>query len=409
MTPTSIPLSDRPIDRREDPRTAQPREWQGLIRRLHSGAGPKKTATPSAPGATEWWCFHALTPAGDGIFVALFHGLPFDPHYMTQGLRHRSTSVLGDMPPGLSAGHSPAGYFAVYQGGKKVAQFLNTYPAEAEANDSPDIRIGPNRITLRQDGSFGIVVKGYPFTVAHGRPKGRTDQVLSGQFTFTPTFSAVPHTRAFRKGNKNGAKHHWVLAAPHGQITGNLRLLDSREDVSLLDMRIKGVGYHDHVYGHGSLAEGIHKQMWGFIQGDTWTAAWHQTFFKDGPNDHAAGLMLFEEGKKPLIVEEPSSRSEHMQVGRWLMRYPGRMTMHGSDTQGHPVEFVLQQEAMLDTAPFHTRLNATGKLTIPGRGSYEGHGATHLLQLRRLKWPILSDMTLLAITKVERDDPLWSE
>jgi hypothetical protein len=38
-----------------------------------------------------------------------------------------------------------------------------------------------------------------------------------------------------------------------------------------------------------------------------------------------------------------------------------------------------------------------------------GHGATHVLRLRRLRWPILSDLTLLAITPIARDDPIWNE
>ncbi len=149
-------------------------------------------------------------------------------------------------------------------------------------------------------------------------------------------------------------------------MTGNVRLLDSRENVAVMDLRVNAVGYHDHIYGHGNLAEGIHKQMWGFLQGDTWTAAWHQTFLKDGPNDHAGGLVFFEKGKKPVVVEEPTSRSEHMQIGRWLMRYPGSMTMHGSDSQGHPVEFLLTHDAVLDTAPFHTSPERHRKAHNPG-------------------------------------------
>jgi hypothetical protein len=409
MSPPSAPIFSEK-ERQPDPRAGSAAGMAGLDNLTAQQRWAEENGQPlRTAGAYEWWCFHTLSPSGDGVFVALFHGLPFDPHYIKPVRRTKKPGLLDDMAPGLSAGHYPAAYFAIYQGGKKVAQFLNVYPADSEGSNSPDIRVGPNRITLRQDGSFGITVKGYPFEVTRAQPRRRTDQVLSGQFTFTPTFSSVPHSRPFRKGNANGATHHWVLAAPHGQMNGKVQLLDSRENIAVMDMKINGVGYHDHIYGHGNLAEGIHKQMWGFIQGENWSAAWHQTFFKDSPNDHAGGLMLFERGKNPLIVDEPSSRLEHMQVGRWLMRYPGRMKMHGSNAQGYPVEFLLNHEGVLDTAPFHTRLDASGTLTIPGRGSYQGRGATHLLQLRRLRWPILSDVTLLAITMVDRDDPLWNQ
>ena len=78
--------------------------------------------------------------------------------------------------------------------------------------------------------------------------------------------------------------------------------------------------------------------------------------------------------------------------------------MHGSDAHGHPLELLLSHPGALDTAPFHTRLFAQGTLSIPGRGggaAYTGRGTTHVLKLRRLRWPILSDLTLLAITPIQ--------
>ena len=41
--------------------------------------------------------------------------------------------------------------------------------------------------------------------------------------------------------------------------------------------------------------------------------------------------------------------------------------------------------------------------------SLTGNGATHVLKLRRLRWPIFSDLTLMALTTVSRDDPLWRQ
>src|SRR5271170_2163529 len=359
------------------------------------------------PGAYEWWYFHAISPEGDGVIFAIFQGLPFRPPHIRHG-RRLSASGLEKPTADMPGSPSPAAYLAVYQGGKKVAQFLNVYPPDSGANENADIRIGPNRITLRQDGSIGIVARGYPYDISHGRPRHRSDQTLSAQLTFTPTFPAAAHRRAFRGPNANGATHHWTLAAPHGRMTGSIQVLDTRENISALDVRVSSLGYHDHVYGHGNLADGIHKQLWGFLQGETWTAAWHQTISKDHAG-LANGLMFFEQGHKPVIVESPESKFDQPQIGRWLLRHPGRITMHGSDEKGHPVEFLLTHDGILDGAPFHTGLSGKGTLTIPGRGTFTGAGATHLLQLRRLRWPILSDVTLLAITTVQRDDPLWRQ
>jgi carotenoid 1,2-hydratase len=357
------------------------------------------------PGAYEWWYFQAISPLGDGVIFAVFQGLPFRSPYL--GTRRSSASGL-EKRGGVAGAPAPAAYMAVYQAGKKAAQFLNVYPPDSDAGAESEIRIGPNRITFRQDGSIGIIAKGYPYDVARGRPRPRPDQILSAQLTFTPTFSTIPHSRPFRAPNANGAMHHWNLASPHGKLTGSVQVLDTRENISVHDLQISTLGYHDHVYGHGDLADGIHKQLWGFLQGETWTAAWHQTIYKHHTG-LANGLMLFEQGRNPVIVESPESKFDQLRVGRWLTRHPGRISMHGSDEKGHPVELLITHDGMLDGAPFHTGLSAKGTLTIPGRGSYTGIGATHLLQLRRLRWPILSDVTLLAITLVQRDDPLWRQ
>lgn len=359
------------------------------------------------PGAYEWWYFHGISAEGNGVIFAAFEGLPFRPPQLRSN-RRSTASSFEKRSPTAGGVASPAAYMAVYQGGKKIAQFLNVYPTESQAGRAGDIRIGPNRIMFRADGSIGISAKGYPYDVVRGRPRHRSDRVLAAQLDFTPSFPVAPHHRAFRGPNENGAMHHWILSSPHGELTGAVQLVDSRENSSVLDVQIATTGYHDYVYGQGDLADGISKQMWGFLQGETWTAVWHQTMYRH-TNDHANGLVLFEKGKKSVIVEAPESKLGNFQVGKWLTRYPGSIVMHGADEKGRPAELVLKHEGLLDGAPFHTGLSASGTLTIPGRGSYTGSGASHSLQLRRLRWPILSDMTLLAIMQVQRDDPLWQQ
>jgi hypothetical protein len=384
---------------------APPLADEDAMRWANEARHPLKT-----PDAYEWWYFHAISPTGDGVIFAAFQGLPFRPPHLRSNRRssasalERRSGIPTDVP-------APAAYMAAYQGGKKIAQFLNIYPGDSSLATTAgigDIRIGPNRITFRHDGSIGIMAKGYPYDITHGHPRHRPDQVLSAQLDYTPSFHVPPHHRPFRAPNANGAMHLWILSAPHGQITGSLRVVDTRENLSLHDVRINTMGYHDHVYGQGSLADGIAKQLWGFLQGETWTAVWHQTIYKHA-TPHANGLVFFERDRKSVIVEAPESKLDQYQVGRWLSRYPGRIAMHGSDEKGHPIEMLLSHDAMLDGAPFHTGLSAKGTITIPGRGSYTGVGASHSLQLRRLRWPVLSDVTLLAITLVQRDDPLWQQ
>jgi hypothetical protein len=192
-------------------------------------------------------------------------------------------------------------------------------------------------------------------------------------------------------------------------MSGRVQLLDQKESVSHLDMLINGLGYHDHVWGQASLAAGIRQVLWGFIQGDTWTVAWHQSVPPKGPHTHADGLILFEKGAAPIIVDGPESRLEKLARSNWLIPHYARISMHGSTTHGYPAEFVLDNHTLVDAAPFHSGLASSGTLTIPGLKSYKGAGATHALKLQRLQWPVLSDMTLHAITAISEDDPVWHD
>jgi carotenoid 1,2-hydratase len=368
----------------------------------------------TSPGAYEWWYFHAISPRGDGILLTLFEGLPFHPNYLSQIHRyaHRLASFSKKPWPDLQASRYPAAYMAVYEGGKRVAQFLNLYPPDSVHSQPgvPDIRVGPNRITLRQDGSFGIVVKGYPYVTNAGRPRRQAGQLLTAQLTFAPTFPGIQHTRPFRVPDRHGATHQWVLTAPHGRMTGEVLLTQADSDEPAVELELDTIGYHDHVYGQGGLATGVDTLLWGFIQGENWTAAWHQSLNRVGKNRRADGLIFFEAGHPPIIIDAPDVRLSKPHLSSWLLKHPGRISMHGSDAHGHPLELLLSH-ATLDSAPFHTRLAAHGTLSIPGRGnggSFVGQGATHVLKLRRLRWPILSDLTLLAITPIPRDDPIWN-
>src|SRR5207237_407070 len=71
-------------------------------------------------------------------------------------------------------------------------------------------------------------------------------------------------------------------------------------------------------------------------------------------------------GQPPLIIDAPDIRLSKTSFSNWLLRHPGRISMHGSDAHGHPVELLLNHTSTLDTAPFHTHLTAEGTVMLPG-------------------------------------------
>lgn len=371
-----------------------------------------------SPGAYEWWHFEALDVAGNGAVITFFHGLPFHPHYQTQAAqsqRRLRKHPFDAVPNEALPGHYPAAYFGLYEGGRRVAQFLNLYPPGTfeGSTDTPEIRVGPNRLTLRTDGSFGIVARGYPYEIHGGAPKGRTDQILTATLNFAPSSPAVQHVRPFRPPGRNGATHTWVLAAPHGRITGRVGQI-SKDGIALRDMPINTLGYHDHNFGQGPLGSAVKRLAWGHVVGDTWTMAWQRTLMKGraariAPRPDAILLFQPDSPDPPLVIESPVVETSQMRTTRWLISYPGRATMHGSDAHGNSVELVLHHDSVLEATPFYARLAAKATLTVVGKRQYTGTGSTTAMQLQRVWWPLMSDMILMSIVPVASDDPLWRQ
>ena len=373
------------------------------------------------PGAYEWWSFDAINESGTGVAVSLFEGLPFHPGYLASVNRyvHRPMGSPFDVvPKDAQSATYLAAYVAVFEQGKRVAQGLNLYPSDAD-DDSPDdmteIRVGPNRITLRQDGSLGLVARVYPYGLRRWQPKLVRSQTLTVSLNFAPTMPGVQHVRPFRGPGLDGATHVWALSCPHAHVTGTVQHLNVSEGVSLSDMHIDCTGYHDHVYGQGGLGQGIRKLQWGYLLGDDWAAIWHHSPLKGkrgkqhGAHDHGEGVVLIQKGTNPIIIDGPTVRADTKHFSRWFMRYPGRITFHGSDTQGNPVEMLLKNGPAVTNSPFYVRTESRGTLSIPGRGTLTGKGYAHTLKLSRLRWPVLSDLVLMAIQDVRADDPLWRQ
>lgn len=366
------------------------------------------------PGAYEWWWFEAMDAAGNGVVVGFFEGLPFHPHYL-RSTYHRQSNMksagLETAPrPELLASQYPAVFMGVYENGVRVAQFLNVYPPgsfEGSA-DAPELRVGPNRVTIRADGSFGIVTRGYPYVRRGMRLIAQKNEILSATLSFTPTFTGVQHVRPFRAEGPHNARHNWIIAAPHGRVTGRVQQVSTLDSSATMDLAISGLGYHDHAYGQGGLSLNMRRIMWGHAQGNDWAIAWHRPSMKDRNANHD-GLVLFQRGMKPVVIEAPEIDLEQPRASKWFLHYPGRVVMHGSDAKGNPCELVVQHTGIMERSPFHVRLAATATFTVPGRVQLSGIGATNLLQIQRLRWPLMSDIVLMALHDIARDDPIWRE
>jgi hypothetical protein len=379
------------------------------------------------PGGYEWWNFESMDAAGNGVVVTLFDGLPFHPYYGVQVARwrRRHARAFTTPPPEVLPSHYPAVYIGIYQGGTRVAQAINVYPPGSFdcRPGLPELRVGPNRLTLRADGSFGLVARAYGYDIHHGTPRARRDLVLSATLNFRPTFRGVQHVRPFRPAGVDGAAHTWVLAAPHGVMTGRVQFISEDDAIGPIDLALNALGYHDHNYGqaeligaagdtgpqHDGAGEGgrIKRLAAGHMLGPTYALVWQRTAVGGRTGCRSDAIILFEQDRAPIVIEAPAIVTEQMRTTRWLVKYPGRATLHGSDAKGNSAELIVEHDGLVERSPFHVRLSARATFTIAGRQHYSGVGQTTVLQLQRLGWPLLSDMVLMSLQSIAADDPLW--
>jgi hypothetical protein len=377
----------------------------------------------TTPGAYETWTFHGVDSRGDGVVVRLFDGLPVHPGYLSAYTRYawRHTRRSNEAAPDRSVNASanavtargyPAAYVCVYQGFKPISRFLNVYPAGSfEQNaEGTELRVGPNRLTLRSDGSIGLAVKGYPFDFLRGQARQRKDQTLSATLTFNPTFPGVQHVRTFRPPEPNGLSHTWILAAPHGRMTGRVQQLGS-DQLSLLDMQIDSLGFHDHHVGAAPISHGVKHLLWGHAMNDDIAVAWNYAgdWRQREGAPHAAGVVVFQKDQPPIVIDEPLVQLDRRRFTRYLMQYPQQLTLHGCDARGHSLEVIVRQTDPQDGALFFSQFGAQVDLTIAGRPTLQLRGATQTVNTRSLKYPVISDLVLRTMLRIDQTDPLWRQ
>ena len=366
------------------------------------------------PGAYEWWHFDAIDAAGNGVVIALYDGFCFHSKYLSEIRRfhwrmHKRdlSGIRGQVLPTFY----PAAYVAVFQGGRCAARFFNMYPPGSfkGCTDWPEFQVGPNRVTLRQDGSFGISVRGYPSHITPAGPRHRRDQSLIADLTFVPSFPTVQHSGAFRPDGADGAHHEWIVAAPHGTVTGRVQHLDMRENLMLLDFPVNTLGFHDHHVGGSGIGRGMKRFTRGRALGDDWAVVWNVASGLEAGAAACDKILIFQKGAEPIILDHPRTEIRQTRLTKSLVRYPCQMTMHGSDTRGNTVELLLSHRHVMETTPFSVRTSCAMQMRLPGKRQFVGRGMMETNAVHNLTLPIISDVAIRSIIPIEPDDPLWRQ
>lgn len=363
------------------------------------------------PGSYECWNFDVFDSMGNGASVSFFDGLYFHPRYLREEKRFYRSGAhpqLKNVREQSLASFYPAVAISLFQGGRRVAHAVNAYPPGSFRGEqgSPEIAIGPNRITLRQDGTFGVQMRAYPSERSVTGPRARLDQMMFAELTFRPKLPGVQHTQPLRPDADDGARHTWVVAAPLCEVTGRIQQVNLRDDTLAYDLPVQANGFHDHVVGGSGICRQIKRIVRGHAVGQDWAITWNHAV-GNGCDGQSDAICLFETDTRPLVIRHPQVATPLRNTSNFLVHYPAELTMHGSDLRGNAIELLVKHHDVLEAAPGLVRNTCSVQLTSCGVKRFIGIGLMETNSVRGMTLPIISDWAAASITSIEPDDPLW--
>jgi carotenoid 1,2-hydratase len=332
----------------------------------------------TSPGGYEWWYFDAEDPSSDTQVVAIFlQGFVFHPGYLRKYARYRRRPTRHTPPV---ANDFVCAYFVVYRNGRIAHQFMTQYPADsfAASRDVPGVTIGDNRFWI-ENNVRRIRLSGTPWKLTFRGPLTLHGTTLSAEFSFKPLHDHPAGERAFFSRQLAGADHHWVIADPLCEVTGEVRTSTGEQ------IAFQGRGYHDHNYGTGPIGPGLKRWFWGRALLDGAAFTFQHAVPRDrllAPQTHCIESTSTEQTEFGTSdVEIDWSRRTPL-----LLKYPARARFGDVLTLDNP--------RVLDSAPFYLRVMydavARGRRTT---------AFTEVAYPHRLRYPILGRMIEMSIDK----------
>jgi carotenoid 1,2-hydratase len=337
----------------------------------------------TSPGGYEWWYFDAEDRQSDlRIVTIFFQGFVFHPGYLRAYGRYirRPTRNAPPVPA-----EYPCVYFVVYRSGKIVSQFLTQFPplAFTASASAVDVAMGENRLTAQADGSLRLQLQGVPWELTGRGPKVLEQTRLTGSFVFTPRLTHEPLQRRFFSRDWSGADHHWVIANPLCEVTGEAEICDLARG-SKTTLKLIGPGYHDHNYGSGPIGPGLERWMWGRVLMQDHAVMFHYAQTRDPSVENEIHLL---ESQQMGQGELPVNRfnADWNRRSAWLLKYP-------SWVETGPLTLV--NPRIVDESPFYLRLSYEASVRGAAGTAFCEIGYPH-----RLRWPVLGRMIQMSIRR----------
>jgi carotenoid 1,2-hydratase len=383
-----------------------------------------------SPGGYEWWYFDAEDDSGQLRLVAgLCEGFVFHPGYLRRYYQYLADPTRHEPP---LPGEYPCAWFAVFEGGRVLAQYVTQVRPEdfAASADGPDVSVGPNQLNRDPDGSLRLQMSRGPLSgdvvfqpssdelarIAIGEhgtlvPSPGTPGEGEGEGLLLPsskvTRQNAPHPnplpeyrerektadvvrqrstleRDFLSRKMTGADHRWVIANPLYRAQGEV-YLDGRV------IAFAGRGYHDHNFGSAPLGPGLRRWIRGRMLWDDGMFAFHYARPHRRRLGDEVSLVL---GDARGLREVPVTLAKTDWSGRTALavRYP--TSLHLNTMDGEAGEIRLEAARVVQATAFQVRLTYEARF-----GQRTGQAFCEVGYPCRLTWPVVGRMIEKSIEK----------
>jgi carotenoid 1,2-hydratase len=193
---------------------------------------------------------------------------------------------------------------------------------------------------------------------------------------FAPCFKHEPIQRRFFSRNWSQADHHWVIANPLCDVTGQIEIADAQASEPMV-LEISGRGYHDHNYGTGPIGPGLRRWMWGRVLMPGHAAMFHFAQPSDPGFADEVHLMEAEHLGQRVLSVDRFNADWNLKTST-LLKYPAWVEAGALQ---------LSNPTVVDASPFFLRLCY--------QASLRGVSATALCEIaypHRIGWPVIGRM-----------------
>ncbi len=256
----------------------------------------------------EWWYFDAAFDNGC-FLVAIFHSSLFN-----------------------AADHKPTLDLRVYTPEGERVLDIRRYPRQAFSarRDRCELQLGECRV-VDEGGRYRLSLR---------------NGDIQAELVFTPQVPGWrPGTGFLFRDEASGRFFKWAVPIPRAAVTGTLDLAGS-------SFPVRGVGYHDHNWGHLFLPAAFDRWYWGRLFTDEFTVVYGDVVGRGENPPHVTPFMLARNHAILMDTDQMHLTPQEMRRDRRTgAEYPTQMTLV-AQTATHRARIILRTRGVMEAVNF---------------------------------------------------------